>query len=515
MDSSSKEPSPTEKEWGAALADILEQNFPNIANAVRPGVGADCAQFFLAIQTGDEAANASMNAFCQALNGAMTYLIGSNAVTEEQLTQVQRENSELQQELATKVNMNERLTDALLGKSTPTGTGTRKSKDPEKFSGSEKDITKRQQEYVNWRSQVNRCLGVDKAIFNSEYLRIQFVASLLTGPAYEVNQLRFDTITTHEHDPERWHWKTTGVVFQDLNSQFEILDLSQQARQALDNLYMANKPFPNFLVEFETLAARCGVTEEQKVEKLRVKVSRELSDEITHRVDRPDKADFTAWTALYQKIWQNLEEQKHVDKLRENRPGAKPRHSLNHNQQAHPGAHAAANQNTSNNTQETGDPMVLDAMGRPPRPSARPSREECLAQDLCFYCKKPGHTKQTCREKQLADAKWAGWNPANPARRTPNSTPNNQLVRQPYGPGGFQGQAPRQSWANNTRPPSTANYQNYHPQSNGYFPQNQYNPSGRFRHLETGFVESATTSPEPSVMDGSERPGTAPLTENE
>ena len=50
---------------------------------------------------------------------------------------------------------------------------------------------------------------------------------------------------------------------------------------------------------------------------------------------------------------------------------------------------------------DAGDPMVLDA-----RLGPRPSREECIRKGLCFYCKKPGHDKNTCEEKRKNDSKF-------------------------------------------------------------------------------------------------------------
>ena len=49
----------------------------------------------------------------------------------------------------------------------------------------------------------------------------------------------------------------------------------------------------------------------------------------------------------------------------------------------------------------TGDPMMLDAIRLP-----RPSREQCQALDLCFYCKKPGHRKDDCEERKQANIRW-------------------------------------------------------------------------------------------------------------
>ena len=54
---------------------------------------------------------------------------------------------------------------------------------------------------------------------------------------------------------------------------------------------MSNKPFQNFIAEFKSLASRCKKTTEQKVDALRLKVSQELSNAITHR-DHPQPTDY-------------------------------------------------------------------------------------------------------------------------------------------------------------------------------------------------------------------------------
>jgi hypothetical protein len=54
-----------------------------------------------------------------------------------------------------------------------------------------------------------------------------------------------------------WHWKTAADVFKTLSTQFETMDLAQQASQKFDNQFMPNKPFRNLAAEFRSLAQRC------------------------------------------------------------------------------------------------------------------------------------------------------------------------------------------------------------------------------------------------------------------
>jgi hypothetical protein len=75
----------------------------------------------------------------------------------------------------------EELTTALIraitlrgnGSGGPGGNYKRISMDPKKFSGTEKVISKRQQQYLTWRSQLLSVFRRDKHIFNTEYLQIQ------------------------------------------------------------------------------------------------------------------------------------------------------------------------------------------------------------------------------------------------------------------------------------------------------------------------------------------------------
>ncbi|KAK4205820.1 hypothetical protein QBC37DRAFT_302020, partial [Rhypophila decipiens] len=101
------------------------------------------------------------------------------------------------------------------------GNSTRRiTGDPDKFSGTQSDIAKRQHEYANWRSQINRSFAVDTGVFNTELRRITHIAGLLKDDAYKVNRAYFDTVTNSPEDPEEWHWRTSAQVFKSLNAQY-------------------------------------------------------------------------------------------------------------------------------------------------------------------------------------------------------------------------------------------------------------------------------------------------------
>jgi hypothetical protein len=85
---------------------------------------------------------------------------------------------------------------------------------------------------------------MDEHIFNTEFHRIQHIASLLKDDAYDIHQENFETVTDNPTDQSRWHWQTHKDVFKTLNDQYATLYLSRQAGIDFDNLWMMNKPFP-------------------------------------------------------------------------------------------------------------------------------------------------------------------------------------------------------------------------------------------------------------------------------
>jgi hypothetical protein len=81
---------------------------------------------------------------------------------------------------------------------------------------------------------------------------------------------------------------------------------------------MRGKFYPNFIARFIILAAKCGKTAEQKIEVFRQRVSDELATEVTYRSNKPAKGDFKAWSKLYNAIYNNLQDEKHINQLRKN-----------------------------------------------------------------------------------------------------------------------------------------------------------------------------------------------------
>lgn len=381
-------------QWGVILANAINDSFPNIAAAVRPGVPCDCSNLASMLQDPvDNTYKSQVEALCQEAEHAMDHVINQNAHLENRITDLETQLAQAKHALQAKDSITATLAEQLsktLVRANPIESRPRRmTTDPAPFNGDEKDVKKRQQEYVNWRSQLVRAFSVDENVFTTEFIRIQHIAGLLGGSAYKLYRQKFDAVITHKGDQAIWPWNTYGDCLTELNKQFETLDLTLSASQAFDNLWMAKKPFQNFIAEFTILAEECGKTETQKVESLQLKVSQELANEMAHQLYRPTKDNFPEWCKMYQTIYDNLVAKEHQDKLRSAHPNNRPYQPQAHHQPQQQRQQADA-----------ADPMVLDAAHQ-----ARPTREDCYANNLCLYCKRPGHFKNDCEEKKQADVR--------------------------------------------------------------------------------------------------------------
>ena len=457
-------------EWGRQLGAALV-DWPRLKTLCEnAGIPVDPSELIPILLNGNKQETAPLAALFTLIEGAMAH----------HANQAEEDNYEWQRKITALQSRIDDITAALtrtVGGGGGANTGRRISDDPDKFGGTEKNIAKRQQQYVTWRSQIQRCFGMDQHIFTSEYRRIQHIASLLKDDAYDAHRENFETITDNPTDASHWHWKTYREVFTTLDNQYATLDLSRQAGIDFDNLWMLNKPFQNFIAEFDRLATKSGKTEAQKVEALKTKISQEVSDVSMIYQNRPEANDYAGWRKLFQSTYEDLQEKAHIDKLRNNRGARQPLQTRSNSsiQQVGP-----ATTNITTNT-DAGDPMVLDA-----RQSPRPTREQCIEQRLCFYCKRPGHGRDSCEEKKKNDAKFGR---SFQSRSTPFSQPSQVQPQQ-------QRYAPRPQYPQNQ-------FAQFSPQFGAPpYPQfAQHNPYSRIRTMESGFIEGelqSTASPSPS-----------------
>ncbi|KAI0568727.1 reverse transcriptase, partial [Pyrenophora tritici-repentis] len=334
------------KAWGEALVEGLA-NYPALIPVALAGLDANpkpLTDLFMVPQNAD--VKAAFEAILQNTQEAFTHLTLSNTAelhTRDQHIQNLQDNI---QRLTIECNL---LKTMALNAPTRSGNVKRSTQDPPAFTGGETNISKSQNDFLTWRTKITGNLLVDADVFNSEFKKIHYLSTVLTGSAYEICRDNFEKITNNQHNPESWPWKTAQEVVQNLTHRFVTLDLSRQAIIDLENLEMKNAPYANFKSKFDILSARADMTDVQKVRLLKEKVSRELQETSMNRGNQPEKDDITAWSKRFQDIWEDRLDFKHQETKKAKR--------ATHLQPLHIAPAQVV--------MDQGDPMVLDAFKDP------------------------------------------------------------------------------------------------------------------------------------------------------
>lgn len=386
-----------------------------------------------------------------------------NAAQQNQVQNLQNQVQNLQNQAQNLQTLNTALQVNQLNVNSNRAPHRRITHDPDKFNGEGKDVAKRQETYLTWKDGLLRCFSVDTLIFDTDFMRLQHMASLLTGDAATLHRDRFATITLNPTLPATWHWKTSFDAFKSLDEQYATLDLSRQAAIDFDNLRMGNRPYQNFKADFVRHAQLSGKTPVQMVEALKLKVSTELFNEASHVRNKPASNDFEAWSSLFHDIYQDQQEAKHYSKVREGRTVTN-------------GTQHLATVQTPTQT-DGGDPMVLDAVRQ-------------ITRDQCAYCKEKGHWKDDCQKRKAAMAMYSNL-PGNQQRQV-RGQPAFDRGHSTYPRGNFGGRGRGRGNA----PPGQYQvpYQNnpypaYQQPTPAQWPQTWQYPS-QLRAMEHGYAET-------------------------
>jgi hypothetical protein len=209
---------------------------------------------------------------------------------------LQNQIANLQAQLFTSIKKNAEYAERLLdAHATPSVRISRRTtKNSDSFDASEKNTTKRQKQYTDWRTTIVRTFIINEEHFATEFRKIQHIAGFFKKNAYRLFEPQLHFYNKHFYDSEFWHWKTYTSLFYDLNLQYKIHNLTRAAAIEFDNWKMKGKSYPNFIARFITLAAKCGKTAEQKVKAFRQRISNELATEVTYRSNKLAKEDFEA-----------------------------------------------------------------------------------------------------------------------------------------------------------------------------------------------------------------------------
>jgi len=253
-----------------------------------------------------------------------------------------------------------------------------KVKDPEVFTGEEKDTTKRQTEYTSWRTKINFRHHLDTAQFNTEYKKIIHIGSLLGGNALLAHKTALDTIMANGDDPMNWAWPSAQEFFVALDQQYDNLDLVALAQREIAELVQGGTPFPDFLTEFTVLADRCGYNNAQRVQTIRTKLNGKLKHALVSVYPTPGVDDWNGWVKVLRGIAENLANLDHQKRL------------------------ANVNRNDFSRNRPAADPQGSDPMDLDRVHINKISREEMtyrIANNLCKRCGGSGHYAIQCDGK--------------------------------------------------------------------------------------------------------------------
>lgn len=145
------------------------------------------------------------------------------------------------------------------------------SRDPEKFTGTESNATKRQQNYLTFANKIKASFRNDRAYFTSEFIKIYYICGLLDSVAYTAIQEDILTIDDADDDAN-WVWKDSEELLKALDKLHALGDLSCNTKIKLDKLSMGNTDFPNFLARFNRYANSSRRSATKKVDLLKLKV---------------------------------------------------------------------------------------------------------------------------------------------------------------------------------------------------------------------------------------------------
>jgi hypothetical protein len=385
--------------WGATLSAAIESLFPAIAIAVRAGVEYDPTLLVhqLCEANPDDPAAWALRSMLQVTDTALEHAVYERNVAQEQLQLRQTELQNCQSDLRKKSDLCDILSTRLASLISqpvqpllqPSASYPKRlSKDPLPFDGEEKEIKRRQQGYINWKSQLRLCFAQDSALFNTEKIKILHTVGLLRGDAYNNNRAIFDYMTSHPDDVSRWTCTTSNTLFAALDRQYETLDLKLDAGIDFDKLFQRKMPFPNFIAMFETLAYQSGKTDEQKVDALKRKISQELAEKLATLENPPAANDYLSWVKKCRTFYENIRVYEHNQSYKTGLYRPRPTNDL-------PTALPSPQ----------GDLIQLDraSLNR----ISSENREYCWANNLCFYCKEQGHSIENCKRKAVADSRTA------------------------------------------------------------------------------------------------------------
>ena len=143
------------------------------------------------------------------------------------------------------------------------------------FSGDQKDVVKRHNDYTAWKLKLISKWNTSRGNFDSDFKKICDAINWLKGDAYTRLQSKIALFFSSTNDPSGWPWSTSAELFRELDKKYLTADIRSIARGNLNDLRMTGKwkDFPSFISEFERLADQGELSSSMQVYHLRHKVS--------------------------------------------------------------------------------------------------------------------------------------------------------------------------------------------------------------------------------------------------
>ncbi|KHJ33994.1 hypothetical protein EV44_g3869 [Erysiphe necator] len=156
---------------------------------------------------------------------------------------------------------------------------------------------------------------IDAECFPSDFHRISFITSRLSGKAWDAVQDGVKRMNSNPLNPNSWFWKTPASLWQILDNRYILLDSTQSAKNALDTLFQDKRPYGDFKADFDHFAAKAMYDDWTKVDMLRKRLNKKITSVIDNQINLPGADDFASWSEMTNSIARNLQQQEHIAKL--------------------------------------------------------------------------------------------------------------------------------------------------------------------------------------------------------
>lgn len=269
------------------------------------------------------------------------------------------------------------------------------AKDPKAFDASEKDATKRNTEYENWRSKILIRWTQDSHEFPDELKKVLHIGSLLTGSAWQGVQKGVTAILDNPTDQSKWAWTSGLALLSALDNTYRNFDAAAEAEKRLTLLSQKDEfsVFTDFITEFVPLCDRAEIDDATRVRYLRAKINTRIRKATVMQNPQPARDDWPGWLQLVSSLAKNIEHDEFQAKAYHQTQGGKP-NNINGNSQP---------SNNNNGAAPKKDPNAMDLSTARVGKVSPAEMQYRLDNGLCKRCGGQGHIAINCTPADRAN----------------------------------------------------------------------------------------------------------------